>query len=259
MSKNKQNLSSPPSGGANRREQLRQQQAQAAREKKARTVVTFSVLGVALAVIVGVVVWGIASATRNSSTSQAQASGAATEDYSLVIGEQDAPVTVAIYQDFMCPYCGQFERTNRDDLEALVADGTTKVEFHLMNFLDSSSQGTNYSTRAANALVTVAKSEPEHVMALNAALYDNQPDEGTSGLSDTEIADLASEAGVSDAVISTFADLSNADFVDGSNDAAAADGVTSTPTIKINGEEFSGSQIYTAGMLKSAVEDAAGR
>lgn len=257
MSKNKQTPPNPPSGGTSRRQQLRQQQAQAEREKKIRNRVTFSVLGVVLAVIVGVVVWGIVSATKNKPA--APTASAATQSYALVTGQQTAPVTISIYQDFMCPYCGQFERANRDDLKSLVADGTAKVELHLMNFLDSSSQGTNYSTRAANALVTVAKAEPGNVMAFNAALYDSQPQEGTSGLSDQQIADLARGAGVSDAVISTFAQMSNVGFVNQSNQAAAAAGVTSTPTIKINGTDFSGQQIFTAGALKSAVNTAAGK
>ena len=50
----------------------------------------------------------------------------------------------------------------------------------------------------------------------------------------------------------------SADFVNGSNAAAYAAGIKSTPTVKINGEDFTGSQIFTAGALRSAVENAAG-
>ena len=245
-----------PAGAANRREQLRAQQAKAEREKKIRTWVTTGIVAVVAVVLVGAAVWGIVSATRQQPP---VAEGAATTEYALTIGEDDAPVTIDIFQDFMCPYCGQFERANRDDLESMVADGSAKVSFHMMNFLDSASQGARYSTRSANALVTVAKAEPEHVMAFNAALYDNQPAEGTRGLTDDQIADLARQAGVSEAVVATFTDQANADFVTRSNNAAGAAGVTSTPTIRINGQDFSGQQIYTAGALRSAVEDAAGR
>ncbi len=244
------------SGAASRREQLRAQQAKAAREKKIRTWVTAGIVAVVAIALVGAAAWGIVRATRQQAP---VAEGAATADYALTVGEADAPVTVDIYQDYMCPYCGQFERANRDDLEALVADGTAKVNFHLMNFLDSTSQGSRYSTRAANALVTVAKAEPEHVMALNAALYDNQPSEGTRGLTDDQIADLARQAGVSETVVATFADQTNAGFVNESNNAAGAAGVDSTPTIKINGQDFAGQQIYATGALRSAVEDAAGK
>jgi protein-disulfide isomerase len=255
MSKTK-NVSKPPAGGTSRREQLRQQQAQAAREHKIRTWTTIGIAGVVLALIVGAVIWSITNSSTGTPSTASR--DVATQDYALVIGEQDAPVTISIYQDYMCPYCGPFERANRDDLEALVADGTAKVELHLMNFLDPQSQGTNFSTRSANALVTVANAEPEYAMAFNAAIYDNQPGEGTSGLSDDELVALARGVGVSDAVSATFADLANADFVNGSNAAAYAAGIKSTPTVKINGEDFTGSQIFTAGALRSAVENAAG-
>ena len=166
----------------------------------------------------------------------------------------------------MCPYCGDFERANRDDLESLVADGTAKIEFHTLNFQDGNSQGTRYSTRSANAFVAVAKAEPDKLMAFNAALYDNQPEEGTPGLSDAEIADRARQAGVSENTIVTFAQLSNADFVNKATaqalDQSRPDSITGTPTIRINGTTWpSGStgEQYQTGPLKAAVLAAAGK
>lgn len=255
-SKKPQNQPNPNTPG-NRREQLQHQREQQAKERKVRSIITFSILGVAVLAIVGVIV-AVVLSVRN--TPVAEGGGGATGDYTLLVGQADAPVTLTIYQDFMCPYCGQFERANRDDLEAVVADGTAKVEFHVMNFLDDASQGTKFSTRAANALVAVAKAEPDKVMAFNAALYDNQPAENSPGLSDAEIANLARGAGVSNDVIATFAQLANQDFVNRSTSAAFASGITGTPTLKINGEVWPNDKttsIYEAGPLKAAIQQAA--
>jgi len=257
-SKKPTNPSNQPNPSGTRREQLQKQREQEAKERKVRNLITFGILGVALLAIVGVIV-AVVISSRNAPV--ANNGGAATGDYTLVVGEADAPVTISIYQDYMCPFCGMFERANRDDMATMVSDGTAKVEFHMMNFLDPQSQGTRFSTRSANALVAVAKAEPENVMAFNAALYDNQPEEGSAGLSDAEIADLARQAGVSNEVVATFASLANEDFVNQSNTAAFAAGVQSTPTVKLNGETWPADGntrlMYEAGQLKAAVEEAA--
>ena len=242
----------------NRRQQLQQQREQEAKERRVRNIITYGILGVAVLAIVGVILTVVLS-SRNAPV--AQGGGGATGDYTLVAGKADAPVTSSIYQDCMCPYCGEFERANREDLEQLVDDGTAKVEFHVMNFLDDASQGTKFSSRAANALVAVAKAEPDKIMAFNAALFNAQPAENTAGLSDAEIADLARQAGVSNDVVATFARMANQDFVNRSTTAAFDSGITGTPTVKINGEvwpgEGKGSEMYQAGPLKAAVEAAA--
>jgi protein-disulfide isomerase len=239
---------------ATQRELLKEQRAREAREKKVRTGITYGIIGVvALALIVGLI-YLIPMLTGKNSTTAASGS----DKYAITIGKADAPVTIDIYQDYMCPYCGQFERAQTSDLKVLTDSGTAKVVFHVMAFLDDSSSGTKYSTRAANAFVVVAQKEPDKALAFNSALFANQPSEGSTGLSDEELVTRAKAVGVSDAVTSTFASLSQADFVKSSNDAAFAAGVQSTPTVKINGTAFT-RNLYSAGSLRAAAEKAAGK
>jgi len=244
--------SEPKSTGStaeSRRELMRLQRQREAREKKVRTGVTIGIVAVVVAGILAGLIWLVpALAARKS---------AAADPYALSIGSATASVTVDIYQDFMCPYCGQFDRAQASDLAALVDAGTVKVDFHIMAFLDDSSNGTKYSTRAANAFVAVAQREPSKALAFNSALYQNQPAEGSNGLTDAEIADRARQAGVSDSLAATFASLQNVDFVSRSNQAAFDAGVTSTPTVKINGAAFKGN-LYAAGALKDAVTKTVG-
>ncbi|WP_051208050.1 DsbA family protein [Propionicicella superfundia] len=246
-----------PSGGS-RRELLRQQQEKAARERRTRNIITFSIVGVVVVALVATLVYVIVSAfNQQRQTANPVASGA-TSEYVLTVGEASAPVTIDIYQDYMCPYCGQFERTNTSDLQSLVSDATAKVQLHPMAFLDESSNGTKFSTRAANALVTVYNNEPDKTLAMNAILFANQPAEGTDGLSDDQIADFAAQAGVSETTINLFKSQLYADWVGKATQAAFDEGVDSTPTIKINGEKFSG-DLYTAGVLKAAAQEAASK
>jgi protein-disulfide isomerase len=182
----------------------------------------------------------------------------ATTGGAILIGKSSAPVRVEIYLDYMCPYCGRFERANGADLQRLLADGTIRVEMHPLAFLDRASSGSRYSTRAANALVTVADGAPDKILAFNQALYANQPDENTPGLSDDEIAKRALDAGVPQAVVDTFGQLKFQPWVAKFNDLAFKGGITSTPTVKINGTLFEG-DLYHAGPFTQAITNAKGQ
>lgn len=240
------------SNPSSRRQRLRQEQEQAERQAKNRRNAGYAVIGVIAALVVGLVVWVAVSGSSKQNISADSAS-----EYAVVVGKADAPVVVDIYQDFICPWCGEFERINRADLTSMADTGQARIRIHPMAFLDDASQGTEYSTRAANAFVTVYKAEPDKALAFSEELFENQPAENSTGLTDTKIAELAKKAGVSDATIATFAQLSSADFVAAATKEAFASGVTSTPTVLINGTKFTGN-IVAAGELKAAVEKAAG-
>lgn len=177
----------------------------------------------------------------------------------------DGDVVVSVYFDYMCPYCGRFEEANDAELAQLREGGGVTVEYHPVSFLDAQSAGGEYSTRAGNAAAVVADQDPDNYAAFSSALFANQPEEGTKGLSDEEIADLATEVGVPDAVVAQFtATADDADWrtfapwvAAATNQASADLGGLSTPTVLIDGEQFTG-DMYTAGPLTQAVEAAKG-
>jgi protein-disulfide isomerase len=174
----------------------------------------------------------------------------------IPIGRPAAPATVEIYLDYMCPACGKFERANGGELDRLIQAGTAKVELRPISFLDRTSQGTRYSTRAANAMAAVADRAPDKVWAFNNALYASQPQEGTQGLSDRQIAELATGAGVGQDVVDAFDQRVFEPWVVKVTEAAFASGVQGTPTVKINGTVFAG-DVYSVGPLTQAIEAAA--
>ncbi|MDQ1556091.1 MAG: hypothetical protein QOI02_1093 [Actinomycetota bacterium] len=107
------------------------------------------------------------------------------------------------YIDFQCPYCGDFETTNEDQIASWVAAGTATVEIHPIAILDLSSQTNKYSTRSANAAACVANYQPDVFLAMSKALYANQPAEGTAGMSDDKLLSILKGAGVTDSHIDT--------------------------------------------------------
>lgn len=212
------------------------------------------IVGLVIAIIVSLV----NAASQNDPADKAVATGSlvapanATAEGAIAIGQAAAPVSVEVYLDYMCPYCGRFERANGGELVRLIADGTVQVKLYPLSFLDRTSSGTKYSTRSANAVATVADRSPDKVMAFNDALFVHQPEEGSKGLTDKEIGDLARSAGVPDDVVDAFDDDIFRPWIATSTKKAFDGGITGTPTVKVNGTVFNG-DLYVVGPLTEAI------
>jgi protein-disulfide isomerase len=141
-------------------------------------------------------------------------------------------VRVDIYVDLMCPVCHQFETINEATITAMRTDGTIALYYHPVSILDRSSSGTRYSTRASSALATVAQYDPTHFLAFFNALFESQPAENTTGLSNATIVTIATGAGVPDAVSAKFKDGEFTRWVTSATDKASVDGLTGTPWIR---------------------------
>jgi len=174
----------------------------------------------------------------------------------IPVGAAEAPVTVEIYFDYMCPACGAFESANSGELDRLLAAGVARIELRPIAFLDEQSSGTEYSTRSAAAVAVVADAAPDRVWAFHTALYGDQPTEGSEGLSDEQIAGIAADAGVPADVVDQFADDTYRPWVASVTREAFDSGLQGTPTVKINGEVFEGNA-YAVGPLTKAIEAAA--
>ena len=85
------------------------------------------------------------------------------------------------YIDFMCPVCNQFEQVVRRGDPGPRDDGTITLNIHPISILDRASQGTEYSTRAANAMYCVAAADGDAAVPFMQAMFANQPAEGSTG------------------------------------------------------------------------------
>jgi protein-disulfide isomerase len=237
----------------------RVREAEARRQKKRQRLLT----GLGILVIAGLVaaiIFAVVRATNGSEPTGADgpvvAPADVTADGGVLVGSADAPVPVTIYYDYMCPACGAFEQANGEELDGLLEDEVVQVELRPISFLDETSEGTRYSTRAANAFATVADGAPEQAWEFHQALYADQPEEGTTGLSDDEIASIARDAGVPDDVVEQFSEMTHEAWVAQVTEEAFDSGVTGTPTVLLDGEPFEG-DLYQPGALTAAIEAAA--
>lgn len=245
---------------SSRAEKLQKAQAAERRDATVRKIV-LGLGGLVILALIGAIVFAVVMGSRDDKASSAGSGSTAAPanlaNGAIPFGKATAPVTVQVYFDYMCPACGAFEANNGPELKRLMESGTAKVELRPLAFLDRYSNGTEYSSRAANALATVADGAPDKVLAFHEALYANQPAENTEGLSDTQIADLAKGAGVPDAVVARFAAGEFRVWVTNTTQEALTAGIDSTPTVLVNGQKIA--DVFTAGPLTQAIESAAGK
>jgi len=206
--------------------------------------VSMTVLGVLVVVVVGVVaVRMVASGDLKVVAPQgavrAEDAPPGTPRFAIPRGERSAPVTLTIYEDYQCPACRATEAYLRPTIDRLVDDGDMRIEYHPIAFLDAAST-TDYSSRALGAAVCVLdQSGDEAYLRMHNLLYLNQPPEGSAGLSDAQLADLAQQAGANRAAVAECMDQARfADWVEAATEQASQDGVNATPTILVNGTQL---------------------
>jgi protein-disulfide isomerase len=237
-----------------RRERTERARAQAAQRRRAeqrkqRLVTAGLVVGV-LVLIGG----GFLVVRSLDSGQDATPPAGATDDYGLRLGEEDAPRSVVIYEDFLCPFCSQLEQTVADPLDAQVEAGEVSVEYRPVAFLERIS---DYSPAAANAFAVVLDaSGPEVARDYHHLLFEQQPAESGPFPSPDDLVELAVEAGAEEADVREGIESGAFEgWVEAASEAASREGVTGTPTVLVDGEPVEG---QTLGEIADAMLGGAG-
>jgi len=221
------------------------------RSERRRRRITVSVVALLVAIVGG---GAAVQAARSTADGPAAApTGVTTDGYGVQLGSADAPVLVEVYEDFMCPACGNFEAAAGAALREMTADGSVRVVFRPMAFLDGAST-TRYSTRSLNAAACAV--DAGRFPAYHARLFSAQPEEGGPGLSDDQLITIGTDAGIPDkSFASCVEDLDFLPWTQRATDAASKAGVVQTPTVRVNGEALA---VATLPGLQAAVQAARG-
>ncbi len=211
-------------GGAERAERRRRQQqrttgsdgAAAGRRKNAgaqavaaarggtdtrRVTAIVGVVVLVVAVVVGGLLW--TNSSKNATEGESIPTATATADLPerrdgsvVVVGEEDAPATIDVYADFLCPACGQFEEQYGEQIRDRVAQGQLAVRNHMVPMLADRSDPEGYSLHAANAALLAA--DAGTFTEYHDSLFAAQPGEGARAYDEDQLIQLGRDLGVTD-------------------------------------------------------------
>jgi protein-disulfide isomerase len=221
--------------------------AEQRRRERRRTIL--SVLGVVVAMAVIVAAGLLISKNRASGPTDA-AADPGTGSASVTIGTASAPHSVVIWEDFLCPFCGELEKQTGEKLSAAADAGKVQVTYRPFNLLQ-----TDYSQQSLEVFAATRHSAGEQVAKkLHDLLYQNQPSEQGPFPSKADIVALAVQAGADKATVQKSLDDGDATgWADESTQAASDAGVQSTPTVLLDGKELTGRTVddLAANLLKA--------
>ncbi|MFG1791252.1 DsbA family protein [Nocardia sp. NPDC049149] len=176
---------------------------------------TYALGAVALALIVVIVIaaitWGRDEpAVRNDgygSVHDPAVTVVLETDGSILLRKPSAVKSIDIFEDPLCPACGNMERTYGQEIAQQIDEGKLAVRYRLVNFLDPRSRSKDYSTRAVAANQCVAEGLSSSVYAKfhTETFTTKRPSEGGADLSNDELAALARVAGAAEPVVQCIA------------------------------------------------------
>ncbi|GAA5129493.1 DsbA family protein [Pseudonocardia adelaidensis] len=231
-------------GGSRAEKQRKQEAAQRrlaaagiqAPQKRNRTPMIVVAVVIVLAVAVGgAVLIARALGADVEPTYTAKADGA-------VVTAGTGPAVIDVYQDYICPSCERFEERYGNDITTALNEGRLTVRFHPIAILDEQSNPAGYSTRAANAALCAV---PAGIFPrYHKKLFDEQPAEGSAGLSNEQLIQFGTELGAQGDFAGCVQGNSHADAIAKETDKATKDpalqteGRFGTPTVAIDGKKI---------------------
>ncbi|WP_340540511.1 DsbA family protein [Nocardioides sp. GXZ039] len=174
-----------------------------------------------------------------SRSNDVEATDAGSSKYGVTIGSKDAPHTLVIYEDFLCPACGALEEATGERLTKLADEGKVLVEYRPFTLLDRFGP---YSAESASAFgVVLEESGPEIAKKFHDILYANQPAEDAESFPGSDwLIEKAVEAGADEAAVRPGIEEGENDWAKEATKEAFEAGVQGTPTVLLDGETFTG-------------------
>ena len=260
--------SSPNPRREDAREKARSIREQQKKLEKRNRLLTLGTIGLGSIAVVGIVAIVISSTFRDPSSGplNMRSDGiiigekfVAVETAAIRPGQQPIPtvrdaasevIAVELYIDYFSPLGAAFEKANGSQITTWLQTGAVTLEVHPLAILDRVSQGTKYSTRAANAAACVANFSPDQFYTFHTKMLAAQPEENSAGLSDKELVALTVDSKVGNAtkIRGCIENQTFKAWVGDARDRALTgpipnsdvSAISNTPTVIVNGHQYEG-------------------
>lgn len=160
------------------------------------------------------------------------------------IGDANAPLTIAYWFDYQCPFCKQNEATVMSQLiKDYVNTGKVKIVYKDFSFLGADSDTLGHYGRAVWAVA------PDKFAAWHSAIYANQGEENTGWATAAEIKKITSSVltAAQTAQVVQLAQTNATKYqtaMDADKQEGEQDGVQGTPAMLIGNKMIAGAESY---------------
>jgi protein-disulfide isomerase len=226
-----------------------------AADRRRNLLIQIGLTAVVVLLGVGLVLYIVMGADKKPASGEAKAITVSSSKLITKEGTTEPKAVVSLYEDFLCPHCGVFEQKFGPTISQLIDSGAIAADYYMVAILDQPSND-NYSSRAGAAAYCVADENKDAFRRFHAALYAQQPGETVASFPDNE--SLIKTARLAGAGGSVPDCINKGKYVPMVQGLAQATQIQSTPTIKINGQDFAVTETTTPDDLVNQVKSIVG-
>ena len=229
--------------------------------KSNRFVVATVVAVLAIAAMVGGAIWS--SRGEDAPPTAQQTPSTLLSGTQAVWANPSAPIAaeapvVEVFEDFQCGHCHDLEKVLGPTLRDLAAQGSIRLGYHMMTFLDE--QARNTASRRA-AIGAVCAADAGTLQAFHDGVFATAAADAGQGWTDAELRSIAQQAGVSGSQLTAWdacvADQRYAAYVSArTSEPWKIKGFEGTPRIMINGAIVTIAEIASPELLTAALAKA---
>jgi len=255
-------------GNANARQKAAEvRKSEEAAQKRRQRTINIAIAVALLAAVVAIIGIALAASSGNKEAKQANPEATApngsiptgqANQYGIPANDAPGKPVLAIWEDFQCPACGQFEATFGSTVNEIAAKGDAQVIWRSTSFLDGQFPGEN-SQRASAAwgcAVDAGKSAEYH-----SVVFANQPQTEGEGWTQEQLIAFGDQVGIAGDQKATFdqcvTDKTYMSWAANGTATMVAEGVGGTPTLTLDGEKLEVQDLGDPEGLKKAIADAA--